>query len=314
MVRSAGQILQEDYLNPLGISAYRLSQDIHVPVSRIQEILLDQRKITADTSARLGVYFGLTPGYFLQVQDEEELAKAKEEIKEVLSIIKPHTLCYNVPRGNNNMEFNRLIDHTLLAPDATKAQIKKICDEAKQYHFMSVCVNPCWVPFCAEQLKGTDTGVCTVIGFPLGATSTASKVFEARQALADGAKEIDMVINIGMLKDHEDDYVENEIKALKAEAGKRILKVIIETCLLTDEEKVRACQLSKKAGADFVKTSTGFSKWGAKPEDVALMRKTVGPEMGVKASGGVRNREDAQAMVDAGATRLGTSHGIDVIK
>lgn len=314
MVRTAGRILEEDYMRPNGISAYQLSKDIKVPVSRIQDILHDRRKITADTSLRLGIYFGLSPRFFLEAQDEAELTRVKEETKEELLSIKPCTLCYNPKRGIKNMEFNRLIDHTLLAPEASKAQIKKICDEAKQYNFKSVCVNPCWVSFCADQLKGTETGVCTVIGFPLGATSTASKVFEARQALADGADEIDMVINIGMLKDHEDEYVENEIKALKAEAGKKILKVIIETCLLTDEEKVRACKLAKDAGADFVKTSTGFSKWGAKVEDVALMRKAVGPEMGVKASGGVRNREDAEAMVKAGATRLGTSHGIDVMK
>lgn len=213
------------------------------------------------------------------------------------------------------MDYNRLIDHTLLAPDATKAQILKLCEEAKEYDFASVCVNPGWVKLCAKELHEVSrVKVCTVVGFPLGATSTESKVFETKQALADGADEIDMVINIGMLKDKEDAYVRDEIHALKEACGNHILKVIIETCLLTDEEKVRVCLLSKEAGADFVKTSTGFSKWGAKVEDVALMRKTVGPEMGVKASGGVRNKEDAKAMVEAGATRLGTSHGIEVVK
>ncbi len=212
------------------------------------------------------------------------------------------------------MEYNRMIDHTLLASDATEAQIKKICDEAKTYHFASVCVNPCWVSFCAEELKGTDSKVCTVIGFPLGATSTKSKEEEIRQAILDGAEELDMVINIGKLKDHQDDYVENEIRSLKEICGKLVLKVIIETCLLTDEEKIRVCLLAKKAGADFVKTSTGFSKWGAKVEDVALMRKTVGPEMGVKASGGVRNKEEMEAMIKAGATRIGTSHGVELVK
>lgn len=213
------------------------------------------------------------------------------------------------------MDYNRLIDHTLLAPDATKAQILKLCEEAKEYDFASVCVNPGWVKLCAKELHEVSrVKVCTVVGFPLGATSTESKVFETKQALADGADEIDMVINIGMLKDKEDAYVRDEIHALKEACGDHILKVIIETCLLTDEEKVRVCLLSKEAGADFVKTSTGFSKWGAKVEDVALMRKTVGPEMGVKASGGVRNKEDAKAMVEAGATRLGTSHGIEVVK
>jgi deoxyribose-phosphate aldolase len=213
------------------------------------------------------------------------------------------------------MDYNRLIDHTLLAPDATKAQILKLCEEAKEYDFASVCVNPGWVKLCAKELHEVSrVKVCTVVGFPLGATSTESKVFETKQALADGADEIDMVINIGMLKDKEDAYVRDEIHALKEACGDHILKVIIETCLLTDEEKVRVCLLSKEAGADFVKTSTGFSKWGAKVEDVALMRKTVGPEMGVKASGGVRNKDDAKAMVEAGATRLGTSHGIEVVK
>ena len=212
------------------------------------------------------------------------------------------------------MNYNRMIDHTLLAPDATESQIKKICDEAKEHHFASVCVNPSWVSFCAKELKGTDSKVCTVIGFPLGATSTKSKEEELKQAIADGAEELDMVINIGKLKDHQDEYVENEIHALKQLCGNFVLKVIIETCLLTDEEKVRVCLLAKKAGADFVKTSTGFSKGGATKEDVALMRKTVGPEMGVKASGGVRTREDMEDMIKAGATRIGTSHGCELIK
>ena len=213
-----------------------------------------------------------------------------------------------------NMNYNRMIDHTLLAPDATESQIKKICDEAKEHHFASVCVNPSWVSFCAKELKGTDSKVCTVIGFPLGATSTKSKEEELKQAIADGAEELDMVINIGKLKDHQDEYVENEIHALKQLCGNLVLKVIIETCLLTDEEKVRVCLLAKKAGADFVKTSTGFSKGGATKEDVTLMRKTVGPEMGVKASGGVRTKEDMEDMIKAGATRIGTSHGCELIK
>ena len=213
-----------------------------------------------------------------------------------------------------NMNYNRMIDHTLLAPDATESQIKKICDEAKEHHFASVCVNPGWVSFCAKELKGTDSKVCTVIGFPLGATSTKSKEEELKQAIIDGAEELDMVINIGKLKDHQDEYVENEIHALKQLCGNLVLKVIIETCLLTDEEKVRVCLLAKKAGADFVKTSTGFSKGGATKEDVALMRKTVGPEMGVKASGGVRTKEDMEDMIKAGATRIGTSHGCELIK
>jgi deoxyribose-phosphate aldolase len=212
------------------------------------------------------------------------------------------------------MEYNRLIDHTDLRPEATKADITKLCEEAKENHFASVCVNPGYVHLCASLLKGSDTKVCTVIGFPLGATLMASKISEAKEALFEGAEELDMVINVGRLKDHDDDYVRTEIAELKKICGDKVLKVIIECCLLTDEEKVRACTLAKEAKADFVKTSTGFSKWGAKAEDVALMRKTVGPEMGVKAAGGIRDKATMEAMVKAGATRIGTSHGVELIK
>jgi deoxyribose-phosphate aldolase len=211
------------------------------------------------------------------------------------------------------MEYNRLIDHTLLKPDATRKEIEKLCYEAKEHDFASVCVNPCWVSYCSELLKDCRVNVCTVIGFPLGATSTKAKVEEIKEAIKDGAKELDMVINIGKLKDGDYDYVEKEIHALKEACGNLVLKVIIETCLLTDEEKVKACELSKKAGADFVKTSTGFSKGGATVHDVALMRKTVGPKMGVKASGGVKNKEEMKQMVEAGATRIGTSHGLELV-
>lgn len=212
------------------------------------------------------------------------------------------------------MKNSKYIDHTLLKADATEAQIRKLCEEAKEHDFASVCVNPSNVSLCHELLKDTDVKVCTVIGFPLGATSMFAKIDETKTAIFDGADEIDMVINIGKLKDHEDEYVENEIARLKKTCGERILKVIIETCLLTDEEKVRACQLSKKAKADFVKTSTGFSTGGATVHDVELMRKTVGPEMGVKASGGVKTKEDFENMIKAGANRIGTSHGVDLIK
>ncbi len=212
------------------------------------------------------------------------------------------------------MEYNRLIDHTLLAADATKQQIEKLCEEAKEHHFASVCVNPCWIKLCADLLKGTDTKVCTVIGFPLGARTSEAKAFEANDAVKKGAEEVDRVINVGRLKDKQDDYIYNEIKRIKEACEGRLLKVIIECCLLTDEEKVRACELAKKAGADFVKTSTGFSKWGAKVEDVRLRRKTVGPDRGVKAAGGIRDKKTAQEMVEAGATRIGTSHGIEIAK
>jgi len=207
------------------------------------------------------------------------------------------------------MEYNKLIDNTLLKADATEQEILALCEESKVYDFKSVCINPWFIPVAKKALSGSDVLVCTVIGFPLGSMTTEAKVFEAADALAKGADEVDMVINVSALKDKKDDYVLNEIKKIKETCGNHTLKVIIETCLLTDEEKVRACELAKKAGADFVKTSTGFSKWGAKAEDVALMRKTVGKEMGVKASGGVRTHQDLLDMVEAGATRIGTSKG-----
>ena len=206
------------------------------------------------------------------------------------------------------------IDHTVLAADATEEKIQKLCDEAKEWKFASVCVNTCWTKFCAQQLKGTGVNVCTVVGFPLGAMCTKAKAFEAKCAVEEGATEVDMVINIGLLKDHKDDLVEADIRAVKQACGDKVLKVIIEACLLTEEEKVRACQLSVKAGADFVKTSTGFSKWGAKVEDVALMRKTVGEKTGVKAAGGIRTYEDAVKMIEAGANRLGCSAGIAIVQ
>lgn len=211
------------------------------------------------------------------------------------------------------MKYNKLIDHTLLKQDASPEQIVKLCEEAKEFDFMSVCVNPAYVPLAAKCLAGSDVKVCTVIGFPLGMNLTKTKVEEAQLCIKEGAQEIDMVINVGMLKAGHDDYVEEEIRELKAVAGGLVLKVIIETCLLTDEEKVRACEAAKRAGADFVKTSTGFSTGGATPNDVALMRKTVGPDMGVKASGGVRTHEDLLAMVEAGANRIGTSNGTKII-
>lgn len=208
----------------------------------------------------------------------------------------------------------RYIDHTLLAADATEDMIVKLCKEAKEYKFASVCVNSCHVALASRLLKDSDVNVCTVVGFPLGAMSTKAKAYEASLAVVEGATEVDMVINIGALKDKRYDEVEKDIREVKRACLGKLLKVIIETCLLTDEEKVKACELSKKAGADFVKTSTGFSKWGAKKEDVALMRKTVGPGMGVKASGGIRDRETALEMIKAGASRLGCSSGISIVK
>lgn len=209
----------------------------------------------------------------------------------------------------------RMIDHTLLKPDATKEEIVKLVTEAKQYKFASVCINPAWVKIAADLLSDTpEVKVCTVIGFPLGATTTETKVFETKNAIENGATEVDMVINIGALKDKQNDFVEKDIhEVVEAAKGKALTKVIIETCLLSDEEKVRACELAVLAGADFVKTSTGFSTGGATVNDIQLMRKTVGPDLGVKASGGVRSREDALAMIEAGATRIGASAGIAIV-
>ncbi|MEH6988993.1 deoxyribose-phosphate aldolase [Cytobacillus firmus] len=208
----------------------------------------------------------------------------------------------------------KMIDHTLLKADATKDQIEKICAEAKEYNFASVCVNPTWVKLSSDLLNGTEVKVCTVIGFPLGASTPETKAFETKNAIENGATEVDMVINIGALKGGDNDLVERDIRAVvDAAKGKALTKVIIETCLLTEEEKIRACELSVKAGADFVKTSTGFSTGGATAEDIALMRKTVGPDLGVKASGGVRSAEDAQKMIEAGATRIGASSGAAIV-
>nr|WP_157335373.1 deoxyribose-phosphate aldolase [Paenibacillus lutrae] len=208
-----------------------------------------------------------------------------------------------------------MIDHTLLKADATREEVAKLTEEAKKYGFASVCVNPTWVAFSADQLKGTEVKVCTVIGFPLGATTSAVKAFETQDAIANGATEVDMVINIGALKAKDNELVEKDIRAVvEAAKGKALVKVIIETCLLTDEEKVRACELAVQAGADFVKTSTGFSTGGATREDIALMRKTVGAGVGVKASGGVRSLEDMNGMIEAGASRIGASSGVKIME
>ncbi|HEL1653201.1 deoxyribose-phosphate aldolase [Streptococcus suis] len=211
------------------------------------------------------------------------------------------------------MKLNKYIDHTILKPETTQEQVEKILAEAKEYDFASVCVNPTWVALAAESLKDSDVKVCTVIGFPLGANTPAVKAFETKDAISNGADEIDMVINIGALKTGNYDLVLEDIKAVVAASGDKLIKVIIEACLLTDDEKVKACQLSQEAGADYVKTSTGFSTGGATVADVALMRKTVGPDMGVKASGGARSYEDAIAFIEAGASRIGASSGVAIM-
>lgn len=231
-----------------------------------------------------------------------------EEVKSMgadrISFCNPQTGCG---------QFANMIDHTLLKANATQEEIGKLCQEARQYHFASVCVNPAYVSLAAKLLKGSDVKVCTVIGFPLGSTTPTVKAIEARDAIAAGADEIDMVINIGALKSGNDAMVLDDIKAVREATRGKILKVIIETAYLTKEEKIRACKMSKEAGADFVKTSTGFGPHGATVEDVKLMREVVGPEMGVKASGGIRDCKTAQDMVKAGATRLGTSASVSIV-
>ena len=212
--------------------------------------------------------------------------------------------------------LSHMIDHTLLKADATQDEIARLCYEARKHDFASVCVNPSYVRLCAELLDGTDVLVCTVVGFPLGATSTEAKTFETQKAVRDGATEVDMVINVGALKSRDYEVVEHDIASIAraCHAGDAILKVIIEAALLTDEEKVAACQLAKVAGADFVKTSTGFGPGGATPEDVALMRQVVGSEMGVKAAGGIKTTADAKRMIEAGASRIGASASIKIVQ
>ena len=212
------------------------------------------------------------------------------------------------------MKINQYIDHTLLKPESRQDQIDKLIREAKTYNFASVCINPTWVSYAAKALEGTDIKVCTVIGFPLGATTSAVKAFETKDAISHGADEVDMVINIGQAKSGHFAFVEEDIRAVVEASGDKLVKVIIETCLLTDKEKIKACQAAVAAGADFVKTSTGFSTAGAKLEDARLMRQTVGPDVGVKAAGGTRSLEDAQAFIEAGATRIGTSAGVTIME
>ncbi|MBI5836095.1 MAG: deoxyribose-phosphate aldolase [Candidatus Eisenbacteria bacterium] len=207
-----------------------------------------------------------------------------------------------------------MIDHTLLKPDAVQSDFEKLCAEARKFSFASVCVNPGWVPLCRRLLDGAPVKVCTVIGFPLGATTTQTKAFESRRAILDGATELDMVINVGRLKSGDNEYVEKDIREVVEQAGPRVLtKVILETSLLSDEEKIRGCLLSKAAGADFVKTSTGFSTGGATAADIRLMRQAVGGKLGVKASGGIRDRKAAQEMVEAGASRIGASASVKIV-
>ncbi|MFR7349240.1 deoxyribose-phosphate aldolase [Peptoniphilus sp.] len=212
------------------------------------------------------------------------------------------------------MNLNKMIDHTLLKPEATKEMIENLCREAKEFDFKSVCVNPYWVSTAYEELRDSDVLVCTVVGFPLGATTKETKFFETDFAVQEGADEIDMVINVGALKSKQYDVVLEDIKSVVQAANGRTVKVIIETCLLTDEEKVKACELSKEAGANFVKTSTGFSTAGANVEDVELMKSIVGDALEVKASGGIRDLDTALKMIEAGATRLGVSAGVQIMK
>jgi deoxyribose-phosphate aldolase len=245
----------------------------------------------------------------------KEILSKLEKMKFTEGADKSSTSGKNTPGGSiTPEELAGYIDHTLLKPGATEEQFTKLCDEALQYHFKSVCVNSSWVPFVAKKLRGSSVKVCSVIGFPLGEMDTRSKAFEARNALANGAHELDMVINTSALKSGNLKLVEEDIRAIKRVCrNNTIMKVIIETSLLTDTEKILACEISKKAGADFVKTSTGFTGSGATVEDVALMRRVVGPKMGVKASGGIRDFKTAIAMIKAGATRIGAGASVAIV-
>lgn len=211
------------------------------------------------------------------------------------------------------MKINSYIDHTILKAEATKGEVIQLCAEAKKYNFASICVNTCFAELVSNELKGSDIKTCVVVGFPLGAMATEAKAFEAKLAVEKGAQEVDMVINVGALKDKNYDLLMHDIKAVVDASHPAIVKVILETCLLTDDEKVKACELSVEAGADFVKTSTGFSTGGATSEDIALMRKTVGKDIGVKASGGIRTKADALRMIEAGASRIGASASIKIV-
>ncbi len=258
-----------------------------------------------------------TKGQFCKVEmvDGLQVTTCFDEFGEIISAGAERltTTLGNIP---DNLEMAGKIDHTLLKAEATREEISQLCFEARKYNFASVCVNPTQVKLCKSLLRGSSVKVCTVIGFPLGATTPEVKVFETRQTIEEGAEEVDMVINIGGLKDKNYELVARDIRGVVKEAHSHdvLVKVIIETALLTDEEKKIACLLVKEAGADYVKTSTGFSKAGATVEDVALMRRTVGPLLGVKAAGGVRTREDFEKMVSAGATRIGASAGIKIVK
>lgn len=256
-------------------------------------------------------------GYGVVLTDAGKLAATAVQILGAPPAPAPAATPAPAPGGSPgpwDRELAALIDHTLLKPDATAAQIERLCQEAVRYGFCSVCINPTWVPLAAQRLQGTDVKVCTVIGFPLGATSTTAKALEARDAIGKGAREVDMVLNVGLLKSGQYDAVIADIRAVvEAARGQALVKVILETGLLTDAEKIKACALCREAGADFVKTATGFGPGGATVADVALLRRTVGPQMGVKASGGIRDRETALAMVQAGATRIGASASVAIV-
>ena len=251
----------------------------------------------------------------VEVVDNLQVTTCFDEFGEIISAGAERltTTLGNIPE---NLEMASKIDHTLLKPEATREEVSQLCFEARKYSFASVCINPTHVKLCKSLLRGTSVKVCTVIGFPLGANTPEVKVFETRQAIEEGAEEVDMVINIGGLKDKNYELIARDIRGVVKESHAHdvLVKVIIEAALLTDEEKKIACLLVKEAGADFVKTSTGFSKGGATVEDVALMRRTVGPLLGVKAAGGVRSREDFEKMVSAGATRIGASAGVKIVR
>ncbi len=305
-ISSSNKALQEKFDQKLkeAVNLGVKSAPLHELSYELLQSSVPTGELTEVTVAREKSGEGASPGMAVSKKEDEFSAVMQDEQMRIGTTIGVRDV---------KEEVGGYIDHTLLNPDATREEIVELCQEAKEYGFASVCINPAWVSLCNQLLQGTDVKVCTVIGFPLGATTTATKVQETREAIANGADEVDMVMNVGALKEGDTDYVRRDVAAVKEAAGNRILKVILETGLLSESQIAEACKLCKQAGADFVKTSTGFGPGGAKMNDIALMRRVVGGEMGVKASGGVHNFQEAVDMISAGASRIGASAGVSIV-
>ncbi len=305
-IASTSDTLQQKFNQKLeeAVNLGLITAPLHEMSYELLQSSVDSGELTEVTVAREKTEEGASPGMAVSKDDDEFSAVMQDEQMRIGTTIGVRDV---------QQEVAEYIDHTLLNPDATREEIVELCEEARDYGFASVCVNPSWVSLCNQLLQGTEVKVCTVIGFPLGATTTATKVQETREAIANGADEVDMVLNVGALKEGDTDFVRRDVAAVKEAAGNRVLKVILETGLLSESQIAEASKLCKQAGADFVKTSTGFGPGGAKMNDVALMRRVVGGEMGVKASGGVHNFQEAVDMISAGASRIGASAGVSIV-